>query len=504
MRLISLHIDRYLMLRDLTMRFDRNGRLEMGRYALDFLVGLNGSGKSTLLRALAQIVTDLHANRPTPFNYRLEYELPSGEERLRVQIVRQQPALTMTVYQLRDGQPLIKNGAVDAAYLPERVIVYTTGGLQAWESLAAQLSYGEEVQDAPEELLADPVQRAIQELPGGLPRTQLVETPDSVQSPLLLLRESRLAIITLTGLLASLRSEKRPLADVLHSLNLVGLRGFSLRLRLHQALSDMELFAQLRPYATRHVQQGSDHLLVFELPPEPEAQQDFVNALWADFASPLAFYEALDRLSEPIATGEPTLQQVNIFLERISLATETDDEGEDEATRLMLFEWMSDGERSFLGRMGMLAMLQTENSLILLDEPEVHFNDYWKREIVQLIDNVMDKHANHLLIVSHSSIGLSDVPSAQVSIMSRGEDGFALTHPPTIRTLGTDPSEIMVVIFRTELSTGAYATKLLETAVASGERDEVAQLLEKVGPGMWLFQLQRRLEDFDAASAETG
>lgn len=497
MRLIALHIDRYLMLRDLTMRFDRNGRLHMGSYALDFLVGLNGSGKSTLLRALAQIITDLHANRPTPFNYRLEYELQAAGQRLRVQVIRQKPLRTMTVYKQDNGQSLLENGPVDAAYLPERVIVYTTGGLHAWESLARQLSYPAQVRDAPEEVLADPVKRAIRELPGHLPRPEVTEAPDNVQSPLLLLRESRLAIITLTGLLASMGSEKRPLAGVLQSLNLVGLRGFSLRLRLHQALSDMELFEQLRPHATRHVQQGSDHLLVFELPPEQEAQREFINNLWADFASPLSFYEALDRLSAPLATGEPTLQQVNIFFERALQI----DEGEDEATRLLLFEWMSDGEQSFLGRMGMLAMLQTENSLILLDEPEVHFNDYWKREIVSLIDNVMRGHTNHLLIVSHSSIGLSDVADAHVSVMTRAEDGFSIVEPPPLKTFGTDPGEIMVVIFNTRLSTGAYAAHLLTSVVERGERQEIEEFLEKVGPGMWYFRLLQRLEAFDASSA---
>jgi energy-coupling factor transporter ATP-binding protein EcfA2 len=497
MRLIKLYIDQYMALRDLTLRFDRPGRLQMGAYALDFLVGLNGSGKSTLLRALAQIVTDLHANRPTPFSYQLEYELLRAGQRLRVQIIRQRPQLTMTVYKADSGETLLDNGLVDADFLPERVIVHTTGSLRPWEALEAQLSYTEEDRAAAEDILRDAVRRSIVELPGYLPQLDIEETAVGVQSPLLLLRASRAPIIALTGLLASSQSNPSPLAEILTSLNLVDLRGFSLRLRLHQALSDYGLFEQLRPHATRHVQQGSDHLLVFEMPEEREARREFVEELWADYATPLAFFDALDQLSKPLTTGEPTLQEVNIFLER-SLSAD-----DDAATRLLLFDWLSDGEQSFLSRMAMLAMLRTENSLILLDEPEVHFNDYWKREIVKLIDKVMRDHTNHLLIVSHSSIGLSDVTSAQVTVMSRGDDGFAITYPPTIRTLGTDPSEIMVVIFRTELSTGAYATRLLETAVTSGERDEVAQLLEKVGPGMWLFQLQRRLEDFDASPAET-
>lgn len=496
MRLIRLTIDRYGMLRDLTMRFDRAGRLEMGSYSLDFLVGLNGSGKSTLLRALTQIVIDLHANRPTPFNYILEYEVRLAERPLHVQIIRQQPQLNMTVYHANDGKAIVDKGAIDATYLPERIIVYTTGRLSLWESLASQVSYAPEARDASEELLDDAVQRAIAELPGHLPSPEIEIAQDEVQSPLLLLRDSRLPIMTLTGLLASMRSERSPLADVLASLGLVGLRGFSLRFRLHQALSDYALFEQIRPFATRHIQQGSDHLLVFELPEDQDSRLHAIAQFWESFATPLDFYSELDQLCDPLTTGEPTLQQVNLFLERQVI-----DADEDNATRLLLFDWLSDGEQSFLGRMAMLAMLKTENSLILLDEPEVHFNDYWKREIVKLIDTVMQGHSNHLLIVSHSSIGLSDVASAQVTVMSRSDEGFAATRPPTIKTFGTDPSEIMIVVFHTGLSTGAYATSLLKTAVESNERQQIEELLERVGPGMWFFRLRQRLEGLDAPPA---
>lgn len=61
----------------------------------------------------------------------------------------------------------------------------------------------------------------------------------------------------------------------------------------------------------------------------------------------------------------------------------------------------------------------------------------------------------------------------------------------------------MIIVFRTGLSTGAYATQLLESAVESGDREKVANFLESVGPGMWLFRLQRRLEDFDASPPES-
>ena len=98
MRLRRLHISDYLLLRDLDLRFDRPGRLDTGSYALDFLVGVNGSGKSTVLRALAQIISDLRADRTTDFSYVLEYELQGRDGPYHVS-VEQRPDKTrhMTV-----------------------------------------------------------------------------------------------------------------------------------------------------------------------------------------------------------------------------------------------------------------------------------------------------------------------------------------------------------------------------------------------------------------------
>ena len=49
------------------------------------------------------------------------------------------------------------------------------------------------------------------------------------------------------------------------------------------------------------------------------------------------------------------LQEVNIFLNK----TSTDDNGDEEqsSTMLQLFDWLSDGEKSFLGRMALFTLL---------------------------------------------------------------------------------------------------------------------------------------------------
>lgn len=528
MRILRLYIANHLILRDLDLRFDRPGRLSTGQYALDFLVGVNGSGKSTVLRTLTHIIVDLYGDQTIDFNYTLVFTLQKNESHLHVTIEHRGSRPVMTVRQdTESGATVYESGPVDLNYLPSRVVVHTTGNESSWLSLLPHLALIEGLSSAPEVILSDVRQRAIQELPGHLPRQEIAEASLEL-SPFLLIRESRLPLATLCGLLADRAVEEtpsqtvkldsiesvdksqdcdadktRPLKGVLCELKLEGLAGFSLRFRLHSRLSDYEAFERLRPRATRYVRQGNDHLLVFDLPDDANDGRDAAAAILSAFENALGLFDALEKLQEPSLSGEPTLQQVNLFLQRKPPQPgEGDEENpEDEMSRLLLLEWLSDGERSFLGRMALLAMLDTDESLILLDEPEVHFNDYWKREIVKLLDTVMQRHSNHLLIVSHSSIALSDVTESQVMVLRRSSGGYTTVQSPSLKTFGTDPSEIMVVLFRTDLSVGALASQLLESAVTTGDQAQLQDFLNRVGPGMWRFRLRQRLEALNAPSA---
>ena len=502
MRLRRLHIERYLLLRDLDLLFDRPGRLDTGAYALDFLVGVNGSGKSTVLRALTQIVSDLRADQISTFSYKLEYEFKGRDGPYFVSIAQQHTDegqnRHMTVRpRSPDTEPIFDADSIDQRYLPTQLVVHTTGAEEEWERLLIGADAVNDAVRAPGDILDDPVRRSVVELPGHFPSTSPIETTEA-EPPFLLVRASRLPLVTLCGLLAHLASDDQPLKDVLSSLGLQKFSGFSLRFRLHKALSPFKTFNALTSFATRHFQQGNDHLLVFDLSADPDLPSRFVSD--AAIGGGLGLFAKLDRLLEPDAPGEPTLRQVNVFLERrMPEVAEDIDESPESLPHLFLLDWLSDGEQSFLGRMAVLAMLDTEDSLILLDEPEVHFNDFWKLEVIDLLDRIMQEHSNHLLITSHSSILLSDVTEAQVVVMVRGPDGWAQRHFLRLPLLAVDPSEIMVNWFGTERSVGHRSTRLLSAAVKCGNVQELERLLGIVGPGYWRYRIEDRLEELRAA-----
>jgi len=81
----------------------------------------------------------------------------------------------------------------------------------------------------------------------------------------------------------------------------------------------------------------------------------------------------------------------------------------------------SGGEQMLLGRMALLFLLRgMDGGLLLLDEPETHFNDVWKREIVDLVDdNVLKETRAQVVVATHTSIALTDVFNEEVTLLQR-------------------------------------------------------------------------------------
>ncbi len=192
---------------------------------------------------------------------------------------------------------------------------------------------------------------------------------------------------------------------------------------------------------------------------------------------------------------EGLLDDIHIALRK----TDTDD--------ILLFDELSDGEQVFLGRMALFHLMTgQEDTLILLDEPETHFNDKWKREIVGIIDEVLHDTANAIIISTHSSITLTDVFNDEIVLFEK-QDGEARRIEIASTTFGADPSEVMIRLFGVPDSVGQRAMKWLEQRIEEGywqgkPKEELIELIKKIGPGFYRSELRailKRLEK-DAAS----
>ncbi len=169
---------------------------------------------------------------------------------------------------------------------------------------------------------------------------------------------------------------------------------------------------------------------------------------------------------------------------------------------ILLFDELSDGEQVFLGRMALFHLMKgQDDALLLLDEPEVHFNDKWKREIVDILDEVLQDTANDVMIATHSSIALTDVFNDEIILFEK-ENGSAKVVPIRSTTFGADPSEIMIRLFGVPDSIGERAVEWLDKQLdrdwKQAEVEDLEKLIPKIGPGFHRSELRailRRLKD---------
>jgi energy-coupling factor transporter ATP-binding protein EcfA2 len=137
------------------------------------------------------------------------------------------------------------------------------------------------------------------------------------------------------------------------------------------------------------------------------------------------------------------------------------------ADDLLLYDWLSDGEKMFLGRMALLHLFKRKgDALIILDEPETHFNDYWKRQLVDIIDDNLRDVASEVIISTHSSIALTDVFDTEITLLKKKKaDGSIYADFPAIQTFGASPSEIMRKVFEAPDIVGQRANEFLDMAL---------------------------------------
>ena len=173
---------------------------------------------------------------------------------------------------------------------------------------------------------------------------------------------------------------------------------------------------------------------------------------------------------------------------------------------VLRYEELSDGEQMVLGRMALFHLLHgQQDALLLLDEPETHFNDKWKREIVDIIDDAIGGTANDVLISTHSAIVLSDVFNDEIVMVQKTANGS------TVRTVdeptfATDPSALMMTVFGASDSIGKRAQEFIEDKLkqATGTPAEIAdleRLIARMGSGFYRSELRTLLNAWRAGDA---
>lgn len=118
----------------------------------------------------------------------------------------------------------------------------------------------------------------------------------------------------------------------------------------------------------------------------------------------------------------------------------------------LLMKNLSDGEQQFLHTIGICLMLKNRSALLLLDEPETHFNPDWRSKFIRTLKKSLNASQsnslmNDILITSHSPFIISDCYPDKVIVFEKGKQPIN-ARDINFRTYGTSVDIIMENIFK--------------------------------------------------------
>jgi predicted ATPase len=541
MRLRYFRLQNLRPLADVAITFQREVTVEQ-LLAVHFVVGVNGTGKTRLLEALTETFIAMeYGQTRLPFPVTLAYDRTLEDEPRTIyfQAAYGETSAVLAVFQqlpddtdwaaLADRvraddaslQPALISRFIDeipGSFSPNPLLVYTSGHTAAWEALFGPPSPSRdftatEVLPDNERPLAWTVSREREHLRQASVSDEEVERLQEFSLPELSSRATtpstssflttddlKLAVAAVT--LDHARSEWQSSDEQDDNLSAL-LKEVDWRWPLTLTLSvdfqpdrwsqpDAERLYRLLWIANavgREPEPGTDRRLVFDLNPARAATvNEVLYILGGEQPTP---YEVFRTLQKWQTLG--LLRDLTLTLRKHTAADRD----------VLLFDSLSDGERMFLGRIALFYLLKgQEDALLILDEPENHFNDYWKHKLVDIIVDALRQHHSEVLISTHSSIALTDVFADEIVLLKKA-DGETIVVPVPIPTFGADPSEIMIRLFDAPDSIGKRALEYLEEQLKiewrPEQRAELDRLIRKIGAGYYRAELRTTWKNLHAA-----
>lgn len=160
----------------------------------------------------------------------------------------------------------------------------------------------------------------------------------------------------------------------------------------------------------------------------------------------------------------------------------------EEILRQFLLKNLSDGEQQFLHTLGICLMLQNKNALLLLDEPETHFNPDWRSKFINILRKTLTAGGNDfsktdIILTSHSPFIISDcLPNKVIHFKKENEQVIAENaNKLDFKTFGASVDYILQRFFGVKSLVSQYSREWIKNVIDNGSDDQLKEAIEFVG-----------------------
>lgn len=140
--------------------------------------------------------------------------------------------------------------------------------------------------------------------------------------------------------------------------------------------------------------------------------------------------------------------------------------------RYFSVEDSSSGEYHFISTVISLLAKVANNSIILIDEPEISLHPNWQMKYIDFLNQVFKRHnAAHFIICTHSHFLVSDLKSENSTLISLIKDGSIKTQTVSKNTFGWSAEQVLLEVFKVATTRNYYIAEKV---------GEILELVSKV------------------------
>ncbi len=446
MKLLELEITKYRQIVNQRYDFSPPGPFDAiyrklyGPLSVTVLVGVNGSGKTTLLSFLAQIFHNLERfHNRIPSDFRLRYE-NAGQE---------------VLLSKSDGMIYIEAPGL----LPCSVLDQHNPKTKARRHAEGHVSFAEVVHLLPRVIVS--AFSVHGEYPSN--RTSYIgETLVRIYDTSAVYGKNHYKLPSLSrgiSRLVTLLRNRAPHADHLQSL--LGIR-FTGQVRIRDRVEhERDLFQIVEAERDRPPDEAGNILLYDKSRSDRATKRRFDQAV-----------EVTDEILRRAAQDEVYINDI-LF---------------DRDGRVLSLQNMSAGEKMLFIRLLSILSSIEENTIVLVEEPELHLDPAWTKQIITILQAFFQEYGAHFIVSTHSYAFINAVFSNNVLVLKRD----AGASPPSFNTFLAGEAEISARLFRS-FRVPNYLEHYVRELVANGDPEQLRVILDALGESHIRFEVFRRL-----------
>jgi energy-coupling factor transporter ATP-binding protein EcfA2 len=150
----------------------------------------------------------------------------------------------------------------------------------------------------------------------------------------------------------------------------------------------------------------------------------------------------------------------------------------DEGKYMAIHQYLSSGQSMLMNLIIEIVANIRHNTLILLDEPEVHLHPKGITKIINILNEICRDFSSCCVLATHSAVIIQELLSRNVIVMDREENGAPIVRPMRVESLGENLTTITEDVFgRSEVP--PYYKKMVKMLVQnSRDLNQVLQAIQ--------------------------